>query len=194
MDDCRRPQERVRPCGRPSGGRPPGCPLAPPSRPSQGVHLGRLSGRVSEWVSGRRLGVGIRPPVVLEGVGEQDGRVLVIGEAALGPDHPAVATYRGNLGNMLQALGDLEGARAQYERMLTVSEAALGPTTRPWPRYATTSTACSGPSQRRLLKIQPRLSSVVAASGRTQPTARAASLMPKHTCLLRSSSSTCAAP
>jgi hypothetical protein len=26
---------------------------------SQGVHLGRLSGRVSEWVSGRRLGVGL---------------------------------------------------------------------------------------------------------------------------------------
>jgi hypothetical protein len=37
------------------GGRPPWCPLAPSSRPSQSVHRGRRSGRVSRWVSGRRL-------------------------------------------------------------------------------------------------------------------------------------------
>jgi tetratricopeptide (TPR) repeat protein len=54
-------------------------------------------------------------------------RALEIGEAALGPDHPTVATRRGNLGSVLQDLGDLEGARAQFERALEVSEAALGP-------------------------------------------------------------------
>ncbi|MDF2743445.1 MAG: ATP/GTP-binding protein [Actinomycetia bacterium] len=155
------------------GGCPSGCPSGCPA-------VG------SEWESDRLS--------CLEGAGERDERVLAIGEAALGPDHPAVATYRGNLGNVLQALGDLEGARAQYERMLTVSEAALGPDHPTVVALRDTSTACSGPSKRRLLKVQPRLSSVVAASGRTQPTARAASLMPKHTCFIRSSSSTCAAP
>jgi hypothetical protein len=33
--------------------------------------------------------------------GEQYERALAIGEAALGPDHPTVATIRGNLGSVL---------------------------------------------------------------------------------------------
>jgi hypothetical protein len=45
----------------------------------------------------------------------------------LAPDHPTVAIWRSNLGNVLQALGDLEGARVQYERALASGEAALGP-------------------------------------------------------------------
>jgi hypothetical protein len=31
------------------------------------------------------------------------------------------------LGNVLQALGDLAGARGEFERALQISEAALGP-------------------------------------------------------------------
>jgi hypothetical protein len=54
----------VQPYARPRR-RPPWCPLAPFSRPSQGVRLGRLSGQVSEWVSSRRLKERpSRPPVV----------------------------------------------------------------------------------------------------------------------------------
>jgi hypothetical protein len=97
MDDCRRPEERAsgRAVGR--GGRPPWCPLAPSSRPSQGVHPGRRSGRVSEWVSSRPLG-SVHPTACRAGrCGEQDERALAIGEAALGPDHPTVAAIRGNL-------------------------------------------------------------------------------------------------
>ena len=58
---------------------------------------------------------------------EQYERALAIGEAALGPDHPDVATYRNNLGSVLRALGDLKGARVQLERALAISEEALGP-------------------------------------------------------------------
>jgi hypothetical protein len=75
--------------------------------------------------------------------------VLAIGEAALGPDHSAVATYRGNLGTCCRPLGSGR-CPAQYEGMLTVNEAALGPdhpTVAALPSYATTSTACSGPSR-----------------------------------------------
>jgi hypothetical protein len=63
----------------------------------------------------------------LTGAREQLERSLAIGEAALGPDHPHVAAWRGHLGGVLQDLGDLTGARAQYERSLAISEAALGP-------------------------------------------------------------------
>jgi tetratricopeptide (TPR) repeat protein len=63
----------------------------------------------------------------LPGAREQLERALTITEAALGPDHPDVATRRNNLGGVLHALGDLPGAREQYERALAISEAALGP-------------------------------------------------------------------
>jgi hypothetical protein len=39
-----------------------------------------------------------------EGGEEQEEWALTIGEAALGPDHPTVATIRGNLSGVLQAL------------------------------------------------------------------------------------------
>ena len=40
----------------------------------------------------------------LEGARSQYERALGIGEAALGPDHPTVATYRSDLDSVLQAL------------------------------------------------------------------------------------------
>jgi tetratricopeptide (TPR) repeat protein len=63
----------------------------------------------------------------LEGARFQFEQALEISEAALGPDHETVATWRNNLGNVLQDLGDLEGARVQLERALAIREAALGP-------------------------------------------------------------------
>jgi Tetratricopeptide repeat len=81
-------------------------------------------------VSGRRFG-SIHPDRLscLEGAGEQYERALAVGEAALGPDHREMAVWRGNLGRVLQDLGDLAGARVQLERALAISEAALGPDT-----------------------------------------------------------------
>jgi Tetratricopeptide repeat len=63
----------------------------------------------------------------LEGAGEQYERALAVGEAALGPDHREMVVWRGNLGRVLQDLGDLAGARVQLERALAIGEAALGP-------------------------------------------------------------------
>jgi hypothetical protein len=54
-------------------------------------------------------------------------RALAIEEAALGPDHPAVARTLGNLGSVLRELGDLAGARAFHQRALAIYEARLGP-------------------------------------------------------------------
>jgi len=54
-------------------------------------------------------------------------RALGIWEAALGPEHPQVATGVNNLGLVLNALGDLAGARVAYERALAIDEAAFGP-------------------------------------------------------------------
>jgi hypothetical protein len=76
------------------GGRPPWCPLVPSSRPSQGVHLGRLSGRVSEWVSGRRFR-SVHPTACRVWKG-QENRMSGRWRSArrrLGPDPPTVAGY-----------------------------------------------------------------------------------------------------
>jgi Tfp pilus assembly protein PilF len=54
-------------------------------------------------------------------------RVLEIGEAALGPNHPTMAIRHNNLGVVLQALGDLDGARTQLERALEIGQTTLGP-------------------------------------------------------------------
>jgi tetratricopeptide (TPR) repeat protein len=54
-------------------------------------------------------------------------RALQIGEAALGAEHPTVATYAANLGGVLWDLGDLAGAQALRERALRIDEAAYGP-------------------------------------------------------------------
>jgi tetratricopeptide (TPR) repeat protein len=51
-------------------------------------------------------------------------RALRIGEAALGAEHPTVASYANNLGLVLRAQGDFAGARALYERALRIGEAA----------------------------------------------------------------------
>jgi hypothetical protein len=44
----------------------------------------------------------------------------------LGPDHPTVATYRNNLGLVMQDLGDPAGAKTQFKRALAITEASLG--------------------------------------------------------------------
>lgn len=54
-------------------------------------------------------------------------RAVAIGEAAFGPDHPAVGYFVSNLGGALQDLGDLAGAQAQRERALQMAESAYGP-------------------------------------------------------------------
>jgi tetratricopeptide (TPR) repeat protein len=54
-------------------------------------------------------------------------RALKITEAALGPDHPSVATRLSNLGGVLQDLGELQAAKSHLERALKIGEAALGP-------------------------------------------------------------------
>ena len=54
-------------------------------------------------------------------------RALAMTEAALGPDDVELARRHDELGQVLQALGDLAGAREQLERALQISEAALGP-------------------------------------------------------------------
>jgi hypothetical protein len=54
-------------------------------------------------------------------------RAVDITETALGPDHPTMATRRGNLGRLLQALGDLPGAHSQLEQALAIGERALSP-------------------------------------------------------------------
>jgi Tfp pilus assembly protein PilF len=54
-------------------------------------------------------------------------RAIAIDEAALGPDHPQVATLTSNLGTVLSEQGDLAGAKALYERAIAIDEAALGP-------------------------------------------------------------------
>jgi len=54
-------------------------------------------------------------------------RALAIDEAALGPDHPAVATDLNNLAWILRDLGLAGEARPLAERALAITEAALGP-------------------------------------------------------------------
>ncbi len=89
------------------------------------VGAGRLLGSAgSSWCCRLRLVLLINDQAALDRIRQP---TLEISEAALGSNHPTVATRRNNLGLMLRDLGDLEGARAQYERALVIGEAALGP-------------------------------------------------------------------
>jgi len=54
-------------------------------------------------------------------------RALAERQKALGPNHPATASVRNNLGNIQQAMGHLEQALAQYQLALNSMEATLGP-------------------------------------------------------------------
>ncbi len=54
-------------------------------------------------------------------------QALAIREAALGPDHPAVAMSLNNLANLYVSLGEPEKGRPLHERALAIREAALGP-------------------------------------------------------------------
>jgi tetratricopeptide (TPR) repeat protein len=53
-------------------------------------------------------------------------RGLRISEAVYGPEHPNVATQLGNLGRVLQDLGDVAGARANFERALKIFKKFFG--------------------------------------------------------------------
>jgi hypothetical protein len=57
-----------------------------------------------------------------------------------GADHPNMAAWHSNLGNVLADLGDLAGARIQYERALAITETTSAPTTPMPPPFAETST------------------------------------------------------
>jgi hypothetical protein len=70
--------------------------------------------------------------------GEQDERVLAIGEAALGSHHPAVATYRGNLATYCRPLGIWKVPGPNTSGCSRSARQRLAPTTRPWPRYRVT--------------------------------------------------------
>ena len=54
-------------------------------------------------------------------------RALAINEAALGPNHPEVATNLNNLAGLLREERDYAGAEPLYRRSLAIREAALGP-------------------------------------------------------------------
>ncbi|MBK7828671.1 serine/threonine-protein kinase [Nannocystis sp.] len=54
-------------------------------------------------------------------------RALVIGEKALGPDHPSMAIFLNNLANVHYATGAYAEAKVLYARALTIWEKALGP-------------------------------------------------------------------
>ena len=62
-------------------------------------------------------------------------RALTLREAALGKDHPHVATTLNNLAGLYRAMGQYEQALPLYERDLRISEAALG---KDHPHVATT--------------------------------------------------------
>jgi hypothetical protein len=53
-------------------------------------------------------------------------RALAIAEAALGPDHPDVATRLGNLATILRDLGLADDARRLQERVRSAGRAAGG--------------------------------------------------------------------
>ena len=54
-------------------------------------------------------------------------RSLAVRDAALGSDHPDVATSLVNLGRLAMAEGELEKARVHLERCVKIREAKLGP-------------------------------------------------------------------
>jgi tetratricopeptide (TPR) repeat protein/tRNA A-37 threonylcarbamoyl transferase component Bud32 len=54
-------------------------------------------------------------------------RALAIREAALGPEHPEVATSLTNLGNVYSSTGAYDEAKQLHMRALAIKEAALGP-------------------------------------------------------------------
>lgn len=52
---------------------------------------------------------------------------MAIDEATHGPNHPDAATSVGNLGRVLQGLGDLKGSKAHFERALEIATRSMGP-------------------------------------------------------------------
>ena len=54
-------------------------------------------------------------------------RAMAIREAALGAEHPQVASTMTSLGGLLVEIGDTAAARPLYERAVTVLETSVGP-------------------------------------------------------------------
>jgi len=54
-------------------------------------------------------------------------RAIAIGEKALGPEHPNLATRLNNLGLLYWNQGKYEEAEPLYQRAITIYEKALGP-------------------------------------------------------------------
>jgi len=130
-------------------------------------------------VAWRRDGLGavLRRLGDLAGAKSQLERAVAISEAALGPDHPDVANWRSHLGSVLRDLGIWREPGHRWSGHLRSARRRLGPTTRMWSPSATTSAACCRPLKMRLLRVQPRLSSVVAALGPCSGMAKAAAPM-----------------
>ena len=82
------------------------------------VHGARLLNRLGPYLNGRAQ--------FAEALAAQE-RALKLFEAALGSDHPDVATSLSNLGVVLLSRGDLAGARERFERALKIDEAVLDP-------------------------------------------------------------------
>ena len=90
--------------------RPPSAPTTPMWPPTST----RWAGRCRRWAGPRR------PCPCTQ-------RALRIDEAALGPDHPYVATDLNEVGGALSALGRAAEALPLQQRALRIDEAALGP-------------------------------------------------------------------
>jgi hypothetical protein len=67
------------------------------------------------------------------------------GTAALGPDHPNVAIWHSNLGSCCRTSGTWPAPGHSMSGRLRSARRPLALTTRPWPRYMTTSAACCRP-------------------------------------------------
>ena len=72
-------------------------------------------------------------------------RALAIGEKALGPDHPDLATRLNNLAELYRATGRLAEAEPLLERALAIGEKALGPHHPDIAIGSTTSPSSTGP-------------------------------------------------
>lgn len=181
MDDCRRPQERVRPL----------VGLAVAVR--QGVRSRRPAGKPrcpSGTAVQAGVRVGVRPsarsgnPTACRAWKVQENRLSWCWRSARRRLAPTTRPWPPTTATSARAAGpwDPEGARPNTRGCSRSTRQRLAPTTRPWPRYRVTrqpQRRAPGP-QEATPEGPASAVSVVAASGRTQPTARAASLMPTH--------------
>lgn len=55
-------------------------------------------------------------------------KAVEIGEAALGPEHPDLATWLNNLATLVRDMGDPAAAEPLQRRAVSIGERVLGPT------------------------------------------------------------------